>query len=135
VDTALLADRGWVRVIGTTVHAVPVAERFQFFIAPGRNRKIIRTDLDQAQFLAGAALARSGINIEAELDRETFNVKPSVEPLLEWIAVTDASPEVRQAAALAKNIVTNWRAKEATEGARRPEAAQLELLQVAQSEA
>jgi hypothetical protein len=135
VDTALLADRGWVRVVGTTVHAVPVAERFQFFTAPGRNRKIIRTDLDQAQFLAGAALPRSGINIEAELDRETFNVKPSVDPLLDWIALTDASPDVKQAATLAKNIVANWRAKQTAERARRPDAAQLELLQVAQTEA
>jgi hypothetical protein len=41
----------------------------------------------------------------------------------------------KQAAALAKNIVANWRAKQAAERARRPEAAQLELLQVAQSEA
>jgi hypothetical protein len=135
VDTALLADRGWVRVVGTTVHAVPVAERFQFFTAPGRNRKIIRTDLDQAQFLAGAALPRSGINIEAELDRETFNVKPSVDLLLDWIALTDASPDVKQAATLAKNIVANWRAKQTAERARRPDAAQLELLQVAQTEA
>ncbi len=135
VDTALLADRGWVRVVGTTVHAVPIAERFQFFTAPGRNRKIIRTDLDQAQFLAGAALPRSGFNIEAELDRETFNVKPSVDPLLDWVAQTDPSADVRQAAVLAKNILANWRAKQAAERARRPEAAQLELLQVAQSEA
>ena len=134
VDTALLADRGWVRVVGTTVHAVPVAERFQFFTAPGRNRKIIRTDLDQAQFLAGAALPRSGLSIEAELDRETFNVKPSVDPLLDWIAQTDASADVRQAAVLAKNIVANWRAKHAAERARRPESAQLELL-IAQTEA
>ena len=134
VDTALLADRGWVRIVGTTVHAVPVAERFQFFTAPGRNRKIIRTDLDQAQFLAGAALPRSGFNIEAELDRETFNVKPSVDSLLDWVAQTDPSPDVRQAAVLAKNILANWRAKQAAERARRPEAAQLELLQVAQSE-
>ena len=134
VDTALLADRGWVRVVGTTVHAVPVAERFQFFTAPGRNRKIIRTDLDQAQFLAGAAMPRSGINIEAELDRETFNVKPSVDPLLDWIALTDPSPDVQQAAVLAKNIVANWRAKQSAERARRPDAAQLELLQLAQTE-
>lgn len=134
VDTALLEDRGWVRVVGTTVHAVPVVERFQFFTAPGRNRKIIRTDLDQAQFLTGAAMPRSGINIEAELDRETFNVKPSVDPLLDWIAQTDASADVRQAAVLAKNIVANWRAKQAAERARRPESAQLELLQVAQTE-
>jgi adenine-specific DNA methylase len=134
VDTALLADRGWVRIVGTTVHAVPVAERFQFFTAPGRNRKIIRTDLDQAQFLAGAALPRSGFNIEAELDRETFNVKPSVDPLLDWVAQTDPIPDVRQAAVLAKNILANWRAKQAAERAHRPEAAQLELLQVAQSE-
>jgi putative DNA methylase len=135
VDTALLADRGWVRVVGTTVHTVPVLERFQFFTAPGRNRKIIRTDLDQAHFLTGAALPRSGLNIDAELNRETFNVKPSVDSLLDWIAHTDPNAENRQAAALAKNILSSWRAKQAAERPRRPEAAQLELLQVAQSEA
>jgi hypothetical protein len=135
VDTALLESYGWVRVVGTTVHTIPVLERFQFLTAPGRNRKIIRTDLDQAQFLTGAALPRSGLNIEAELARETFNVKPSVDSLLDWLAHTDPSAENRQAAALAKNILSSWRAKQAAERARRPEAAQLELLQVAQSEA
>jgi len=36
---------------------------------------------------------------------------------------------------LAKNILSSWRAKQAAERARHPEVAQLELLQVAQSEA
>jgi hypothetical protein len=134
VDTTLLADRGWLRVVGTTVHAVPVAERFQFFTAPGRNRKIIRTDLDQANFLTGAALPRSGINIEAELDRETFNPKPSVDALLDWIALTDNNRETREAAALAKNILVAWRTRKQTAAAQQPPSAQLDL-QLVQSEA
>ena len=57
-----------------------------------------------------------------------------MDPLLDWIALTDPSPEVQQAAVLAKNIVANWRAKQTAERARRPDAAQLELLQLAQTE-
>lgn len=41
-----LEARGWVRVIGRTVHVVPVHERFAFFTERGRNRKIIKSDLD-----------------------------------------------------------------------------------------
>ncbi len=134
VDTDLLESRGWVRVVGTTIHAIPVTERFQYFTARGRNRKIIRSDLDQAHFLAGAALPRSGLNIEAELDRETFNPKPSVDALLDWIAVTDTNRETREAAVLAKNILIAWRTRKQTAAAQQPPSAQLDL-QLVQSEA
>ena len=46
---------------------VPIEERFAYFTAPGRNRKVIRTDLDQAHFLMGAAFPDSGPKIDGEL--------------------------------------------------------------------
>jgi len=49
--------------------------------------------------------ARSGLNIEAELDRETFNVKPSVDTLLDWLAQTDPSAEARHAASLPRTFL------------------------------
>jgi len=103
--------RGWIRVVGTTVQVIPIEERFQFFTAPGRNRKVLKTDLDQAHFLIGAAMPGSGVDISEELDRATFQVKKSVDHILDWYAQTDPDTGIRQAATLALDLVSHWRAK------------------------
>ena len=79
------------RVIGTKVHVVPIEERFAYFTAPGRNRKVIRTDLDQAHFLMGAAFPDSGLKIDGELSNPNFRVKRSVDEILKWDAESDKS--------------------------------------------
>jgi len=56
-------------VTGTTVSRVPIVERFQYFTAPGRRRMVLKTDLDQAQFLIGSAMEGSSVNINRELRR------------------------------------------------------------------
>ena len=104
--------RGWIRVVGTQVFVIPVAERFQYFTAPGRNRKVLKTDLDQAHFLIGAASCGSGVNVSDELDRATFGIKKSVSPILDWYAQTDPDREIQRAAALAMELVGHWRAKQ-----------------------
>lgn len=106
-----LEARGWIRTVGTTVHVVPVVERFQYFTVPGRNRKVLKTDLDQVHFLIGASMPGSGIDVTAELDRETFHVKKSVDALLAWYAQMDPNPDVRQAARLAADLVSHWRTR------------------------
>ncbi|MCK5323619.1 MAG: hypothetical protein KAJ45_05710 [Desulfobulbaceae bacterium] len=37
---------------------IPYPERFAYFTKRGRNRKVIKTDLDQAHFLIGTAYRR-----------------------------------------------------------------------------
>ncbi|MBC7342271.1 MAG: DUF1156 domain-containing protein [Clostridia bacterium] len=106
-----LEARGWIRSAGTTVHVVPVAERFRYFTAPGRNRKVIKTDLDQAHFLIGAAQPGSGVNVIDELDRHTFQLKKAVDAILEWYAETDLDANIRQAARLALDLIRHWRAR------------------------
>jgi len=106
-----LEARGWIRVVGTTVHVVPIAERFQYFTTPGRNRKVLKTDLDQAHFLIGAAMPGSGIDVTDELNRGSFKVKKSVDALLDWYAQTDPDDGVRRAARLALNLLGHWRAR------------------------
>ena len=106
-----LEAHGWLRTVGTTVHAVPVVERFQYFTAPGRNRKILKTDLDQAHFLIGAAMPGSGIDVTAELDRETFHLRKSVDALLDWYVRMDLNPDVQRAAGLAANLISHWRTR------------------------
>ena len=106
-----LEARGWLRIVGTTVHAVPVVERFQYFTVPGRNRKILKTDLDQAHFLIGASMPGSGVDVTAELDRETFSLRKSVDALLEWYAQMDPNPDVQRAVGLAANLVSHWRTR------------------------
>lgn len=106
-----LEARGWITVAGTTVKAIPIQERYTYFTTPGRNRKVLKTDLDQAHFLIGAALPGSGLDITQELNRNTFALKKSVDPILEWYTQTAVSEDIRQAAELAHNLVTHWRAQ------------------------
>lgn len=103
--------RGWIRVVGTQVNVVPIAERFQYFTAPGRNRKVLKTDLDQAHFLIGAATPGSGVDVSDELNRATFQIKRSVDPILDWYSQTDPDTGIRRAARLALDLVSHWRAK------------------------
>ncbi len=103
--------RGWIRVVGTQVFAIPIEERFQYFTAPGRNRKVLKTDLDQAHFLIGAAMPKSGVDVSDELNRATFQIKRSVDAILDWYAQTDPDTGIRQAAKLALDLVSHWRAK------------------------
>ncbi len=103
--------RGWIRVVGTQVNVIPIEERFQYFTAPGRNRKVLKTDLDQAHFLIGAATPGSGVDVSDELNRATFQIKRSVDPILDWYSQTDPDTGIRQAAKLALSLVSHWRAK------------------------
>jgi len=105
--------RGWIRVVGTSVNVIPIEERFQYFTAPGRNRKVLKTDLDQAHFLIGAAMPDSGVDVSDELNRVTFQIKRSVDSILDWYTQTDPNSNVRLAAKLALNLVNHWRTKEA----------------------
>ena len=105
--------RGWIRVVGTSVNAIPIEERFQYFTAPGRNRKVLKTDLDQAHFLIGAATPGSGVDVSDELNRATFQIKRSVDPILDWYAQTDPDTGIQQVAKLALDLVGHWRAKPA----------------------
>jgi len=106
-----LEARGWIRATGTTINAVPIEERFEFYTARGRNRKVIKTDLDQAVFLTGACMRDTGVNVKDELDRQTFNIKRSVDAILKWFSEKHRNSEVRQAAVLELRLVSDWRAK------------------------
>ncbi len=103
--------RGWIRVVGTSVNVIPIEERFQYFTAPGRNRKVLKTDIDQAHFLIGAAMPSSRVDVSDELNRGTFQIKRSVDPILDWYTQTDPNKGIQQAARLALDIVSHWRAK------------------------
>ena len=103
--------RGWIRVVGTSVNVIPIEERFQYFTAPGRNRKVLKTDLDQTYFLIGAATPGSSVDVSDELNRATLQIKRSVDPILDWYAQTDPDTGIQQAAKLALDLVSHWRAK------------------------
>ncbi len=111
IAPADLEARGWVRAQGTTVHSVPIIERFQYFTAPGRKRVVLKTDLDQAHFLIGAAMGGSGVNIDRELNGGTWTVKRSVDPVLTWYAEMDPDEDVRDAAKTAAGLVSHWRSR------------------------
>lgn len=106
-----LEARGWIRVVGREVHVIPVSERMAYFTERGRNRKVIKTDLDQAHFLIGAAYPNSGLKIEAELNNPNFRIKKSVDEILNWYAEVDKSSTNRMAARTAAKLVEHWRTR------------------------
>jgi hypothetical protein len=100
----------WVVEVDKVIIRVPIYDRFQKMRQ--RPRKELRTELDQAHFLIGAAMpprqGDSGVNIEKELERETFLIRPGVEALLDWYGKTPAGadePDVPQMATLALTLL------------------------------
>ena len=65
----------------------------------------MKSEIDQAHFLIGAAMPGSGVNLEEELGRDTWMVRRSVEAVLDWYAKTALEPEVQKAAVLAGNLL------------------------------
>lgn len=104
-----LEAKGWIRVVGRAVHVVPIHERFAFFTERGRNRKVIKTDLDQAHFLIATAYPNSGLKIDAELNNPNFRIKKSVDEILKWYAEVDKNSANRMAARTAAQLVEHWR--------------------------
>lgn len=117
-----LEAKGWIRVVGKVVHVVPIYERFAFFTERGRNRKVIKTDLDQAHFLIGTAYPNSGLKIDGELNNPNFRIKKSVDEILKWVAEVNQDPANRMAARTAAQLVGHWRTRKD-----RPQAVQLTL--------
>lgn len=106
-----LEAQGWIRVVGRAVHVVPIEERFAFFTERGRNRKVIKTDLDQAHFLIGAALPNSGLKIDVELNNPNFRIKRSADDILKWYAEVDTNPTHRMASRTAAQLLDHWRTR------------------------
>ena len=96
--------RGWTREENKVVHRVSIQDRFEE--ARKRPRKEMKTEIEQAHFLIGAALPGSGVNLEDELDKDTWMVRRSVEAVLQWYVKTAAEPAIRQAADRAKFLLT-----------------------------
>jgi hypothetical protein len=65
----------------------------------------MKSEIDQAHFLIGAAFPGSGVNLEEELNKDTWMVRRSVEAVLQWYAKTAAEPAIRQAADRAKFLL------------------------------
>jgi hypothetical protein len=110
VSSDELESRGWVKEIGKTFYAISIPERFAYFTQPGRKRNIIKTDLDQAQFLIGAALPHSNYSINTELENDNFKIKKSVDEILRWYSLLPGDSSISLAAKNALALVEQWRA-------------------------
>ena len=106
-----LEARGWIRLVGKVVHLTPIQERFLYFTERGRTRKVIKTDLDQAHFLIGAAYPNSGYKINDELNNAGFRIKKSTDDILTWYADRGDSAVTRNAATTALQLVGHWRTR------------------------
>ncbi|MBE7508221.1 MAG: DUF1156 domain-containing protein [Planctomycetia bacterium] len=126
-----LQARGWARIVGTKVHAVPLDERMTYFTQRGRTRKAaLKTDLDQAHFLIGAARSGSGLNIDRELDNWAGSLKRSTDAILKWYADTAGEADTKDAASRAIRLVDAWRSKP-----RKVETEQMTLFSMLEQEA
>ena len=98
-----IADRGWISLENKLVTAIPIAERFE--LHRKRPRKEMKTEIDQAHFLIGAAMPNSGVNLEDELSKDTWMLRKSVDSVLEWYGKVSPHIDVRNAAVLARTIL------------------------------
>jgi putative DNA methylase len=98
-----IADRAWIEERSKTVSAIPIDVRFEHHRK--RPRREMKTEIDQAHFLIGAAMPNSGINLEDELTKDTWMLRKSVDAVLEWYAKASPNPNVRNAAMLARTIL------------------------------
>jgi hypothetical protein len=96
--------RGWTNEESKVIRAVPIQERFE--TTRLRPRKEMKTEIDQAHFLIGAALPGSGVNLEDELEKDSWMVRRSVEAVLQWYAKTANQLEIREAADRAKFLLS-----------------------------
>ena len=96
-------ELGWIEQRDKTVYRVSIKDRFGTLRL--RPRREMKTDIDQAHFLIGAALPGSEVNIETELSRNTWAVRRSVEAVLQWYARTAIEPDIGQAADLAAKLL------------------------------
>ena len=100
-----LAEREWIEERNKTVTAIPIRVRFEHHRK--RPRKEMKTEIDQAHFLIGAAMPNSGVNLEDELTKDTWMLRRSVDAVLDWYTRMTPDPSVRNAAMLARTILRN----------------------------
>lgn len=85
----------WIVEEDKAVTRVPIYDRFQKMRL--RSRRELKTELDQTHFLIGAAMVPKagdkGLNIQEELERDTFMIRPGVDALLDWYAKNPAGPD------------------------------------------
>lgn len=106
-----LEKAGWVSESNKIVSIIPISDRFRRF--KSLRRDLLKTDLDQAHFLIGAAMSGSNVEIDVEMERESLKLKPSVDSILEWYSRNDREEEVRLAASLALRLMEAWRKRKA----------------------
>ena len=100
----------WIIEEDKAVTRVPIYDRFKQMRL--RSRRELKTELDQTHFLIGAAMpaqpGEAAVNIEKELERDTFLIRPGVDALLDWYSKTppgDDEPSVPRAAGLALTLL------------------------------
>lgn len=104
-----LMDHGWVREEGRKIQAVPIKERFD--AARQRPRKEMRNEIDQAHFLIGGCLHGSEMNVQDELMKDTWMVRPTVANVVEWYSRNAGTADIRDAAKTAHDILIKTREK------------------------
>ncbi len=105
-DFERIGSTPWIVETDKVVSRVCIHERFSELRKLHRNQ--MKTELDQAHFLIGAAFDGSGVNIDEELAKAHFLIRPGVEGLLDWYSKMPAGPDepgVPQASGLALTLL------------------------------
>ncbi len=111
-------SRGWCTTSGGDVERVSLTTRFRHLTAQGRNRKVLKSDLDQANFCAGACLLDSHLDLTQELEQartsQNWVPKKHVPDLLRWMARNEADQKAQLAAQTAATLLSAWLEKAPT---------------------
>jgi len=103
-NAAQFEERAWTSEENKVASIVPIQVRFQQ-LRRRRRDETLKSDLDQAHFLIGAAVQGSGAHIQEELNRDTFVLKRSVPDILRWYADREQDRILREAANRALALV------------------------------
>ena len=74
----------------------------------GRQKRKLTYDYDQAMVIMGASCPNSGINVTDTLNNPNFRPHPALGRLLKWHTAHGATQRVRDAAAIAVQLHTDW---------------------------
>ena len=109
VSPAEFAERGWCNESQKVFRSTSPLELARSWKGVSRNG--MGRDFDQAMFLVGACYENSGIRVQDTLTSTSFVPHPATSDILDWFTRHGGNGEIKKAAGLARQLYTNWLAK------------------------
>ena len=102
-------DRGWITEKKKVFYPVPPLDIAREWV--GKQRRGMTSDYDQAMYMIGACLEKSGINATDTLNNANFQPHPALGSILTWFKTHGADSPTRNAAITASQLYKAWETK------------------------